>query len=342
MSGKHNHPSPSDKDHPHSHSAEHGHTHGSIDASILTTDRGIWAVKWSFIGLAITALIQAVVVWQSGSIALFADMAHNIGDASTSIPLWIAFSFARLKPNKRFNYGYGRIEDLAGVAIVFTIAVSAVIAGYESIQRFFHPQVVTHVNAVIFASIVGFIGNETVAIFRIKVGKEIGSAALIADGHHARVDGLTSLSVLLGAIGISFGFHLADPIVGFFITLVLIKVVWDSGKTILIRLLDGVEPEILDEVVHSVEHVKEVREVTDVRVRWIGHKLHAELNVSVDPKLSVEQGHAIAIEVRHQLMHHLRYVSNAIIHVDPMNVSGEAHHRFDNHSHGDFSEHSHV
>ncbi len=323
------------------HHHNHGHTHGTVDPTLLTIDRGIWAIKWSFIGLAVTALFQVVVVWYSGSIALFADTVHNVGDATTSIPLWIAFTLARLKPNKRFTYGYGRVEDLAGVAIVFTIAVSAAIAGYESVQRFFHPQVITHIKAVIFASVVGFIGNEVVAVFRIKVGKEIGSAALIADGHHARVDGLTSLSVLFGAIGVSLGFPLADPIVGLLITFVLIKVVWESGKTILVRLLDGVEPEILDEIVHSIEHVKEVREITDIRVRWIGHKLHAELNVAVDPKLSVEQGHAIAVEVRHQLMHHLKYVSNAIVHIDPMSASGEMYHRIDRHSHGNFSAHSH-
>ncbi len=178
------------------------HTHGVIDPSVFTTQRGIWAIKWSFFGLLVTAFFQAIIVFLSGSVALLADTIHNIGDAATAVPLWIAFTLARRKPSNRFTYGYGRVEDLAGVAIVLTILFSAIIAGYESINRFFHPQPVTYLWAVIIASVIGFFGNETVAQFRIKVGKEIGSAALIADGHHARIDGLTSLAVLLGAVGV--------------------------------------------------------------------------------------------------------------------------------------------
>jgi cation diffusion facilitator family transporter len=338
MKHSHSHPKHDSGD---KHSHSHGHSHGAIDASILTTDRGLWAVKWSFIGLAITAFFQFIVVMLSSSIALFADMIHNIGDAATAIPLGIAFALAKLKPTKRFTYGYGRVEDLAGVAVVLTILASATVAGYESINRFFHPHEVSHIGAVIVASIVGFLGNEAVAVFRIRVGKEIGSAALIADGYHARVDGFTSLSVLVSAIGVKLGFPLADPIVGLLITLVLLKVVWDSIKIVFVRLLDGIEPEIVEELRHAVEHVPEVREVTDIRARWIGHKVHAELNVSLDPKLSVEQAHEIAKEVRHQLFHHLKYLSNAIVHIDPATASGEAHHRIKTHSHGNLSAHSH-
>ncbi len=160
----------------------HGHTHGVVDASITTSARGIWAIKWSFIGLFITAAIQIIVVYLSKSVGLLADTIHNFGDAATAIPLWVAFALARWKPSKRFTYGYGRVEDLAGVAIVLTIAFSAAVAGYETIRRFMHPQPVGYLWAVMTASIVGFIGNEAVAIFRIKVGKEIQSAALVADG----------------------------------------------------------------------------------------------------------------------------------------------------------------
>ncbi len=153
-----------------------------VDPSITTSERGIWAIKWSFIGLFITALIQIVVVILSRSVGLLADTIHNFGDAATAIPLWVAFMLARWRPSKRFTYGYGRVEDLAGVAIVLTITFSAVVAGYETVRRFLHPQPVGYLWAVMIASIVGFIGNEAVAIFRIKVGKEIQSAALIADG----------------------------------------------------------------------------------------------------------------------------------------------------------------
>jgi len=328
----------------HTHDPEqdaHGHTHGAIDPSIITTERGIWAIKWSFLGLMATALFQVVIVILSGSVALFADTIHNFGDAATAIPLWIAFKLAQRKPNASFTYGYGRVEDLAGVAIVMTILFSALVAGYESVNRFFHPQPVTHLWAVITASIVGFLGNEAVALFRIRIGKEIGSAALIADGYHARVDGLTSLAVLFGAVGVWLGFPLADPIVGLLITVAIFRIVWESAKSIFTRLLDGVDPAVIDEIKHAVNHTPGVEDISEVRVRWLGHRLHAELNIAVDPDISVEKGHEIAKNVRHQLLHHLRYLSNVTIHIDPSNASGEKHHRIANHEHGDLSSHSH-
>jgi cation diffusion facilitator family transporter len=327
-------------EHEHRHSA-HVHMHGAIDPSVITTKRGIWAVKWSFFGLFATAAFQATIVFFSGSVALLADTIHNIGDAATAIPLWVAFTLARRKPSNRFTYGYGRVEDLAGVAIVLTILFSAIIAGYESINRFFHPQAVTYLSAVIVAAVVGFLGNEAVAQFRIKVGKEIDSAALIADGYHARVDGLTSLAVLFGAVGVRMGYPLADPVVGFLITVAIFRIVWESGKSIFARLLDGVDPEVIDEIRHSVNHTKGVRDLTEIRVRWLGHRMHAELNIAVAPELSVEEGHAIAAEVRHQLLHHLRYLSHATIHVDPENASGEKHHSITEHAHDDLPTHSH-
>ncbi len=325
----------------HEHDSGHGHSHGSIDPSIVSSERGIWAVKWSFIGLLITALLQIVVVILSHSVALLADTIHNVGDASTSIPLWIAFAAAKFKPSKRFSYGYGRVEDLAGVAVVLTILFSAMVAGYEAVHRFFNPVAVTHLGAVMVASIIGFLGNEGVAIFRIKVGKEIGSAALVADGYHARTDGWTSLAVLFGAIGVWLGYPLADPVIGLLITFVLLIVVWQSAKTVFIRILDGVEPGIMEEITHSVQHVNGVKEISEVRARWIGHKLHVELNVSVPTSSSVAEGHAIAKEVRHQLLHHLEHIGNVVVHVDPEDQSGEAHHQISEHVHGGLSVHSH-
>jgi cation diffusion facilitator family transporter len=315
--------------------------HGVVDPSIITTKRGIWAIKWSFLGLLATALFQVVIVILSGSVALLADTVHNLGDAATAIPLWIAFKLAQRQPSSTFTYGYGRVEDLAGVAIVLTILLSALIAGYESVNRFLHPQPVTYLWAVITASVVGFLGNEAVAIFRIRVGKEIGSAALVADGYHARVDGLTSLAVLFGAVGVRLGFPAADPIVGLLITVAIFRIVWQSGKSIFTRLLDGVEPEVIEDIKHAVNRTPGVADISEVRVRWLGHRLHAELNIAVDPDITVEEGHAIAKDARHQLLHHLRYLSNATIHVDPLNASGEKHHRIAEHEHGDFSAHSH-
>jgi cation diffusion facilitator family transporter len=320
---------------------DHGHAHGAVDPTLLTTRRGIWAIKWSFAGLSATAIFQVVIVVLSGSVALLADTIHNVGDSSTAIPLWIAFVLARRKPSKRFTYGLGRVEDLAGVAIVLMILLSAALACYESIDRLFHPQRVEYLWAVIVASVVGFMGNEAVAIFRIRVGKEIGSAALIADGYHARVDGLTSLAVLVGAVGVWLGYPLADPIVGLLITLAILRIVWGSAKSVFTRLLDGVDPEVIEEIRHAAGGVQGVEDVSEVRVRWLGHRLHAELNVAVARNLTVEGGHDIATEVRHQLLHHLRYLSNATIHIDPATASGEAHHRVVEHVHDGLPRHSH-
>jgi cation diffusion facilitator family transporter len=320
---------------------KHGHTHGAIDPSITTSERGIWAIKWSFICLAATALLQIVVVLLSHSVGLLADTIHNFGDAATAIPLWIAFILSRWKPNEKFTYGYGRVEDLAGMAIVLTIFVSAVVAGYETVQRFLHPQPVGYLWAVMAASVIGFVGNEVVAIFRIRVGREIESAALIADGYHARIDGWTSLAVFFGAVGVWMGYPLADPIVGALITIAIAQIVWQSAKAVFTRALDGVDPKIIDELMHAATHVRGVEKVTDVRARWLGHRLHAEMNVAVAPQLSVEEGHALAKEVRHEAMHHFGYLSNVVIHIDPMQEAGEEFHRIHAHTHDGLPVHSH-
>lgn len=336
-----------DHDHPHgghdhsaSHQDEHGHTHGVIDPSLFSTERGIRALKWSLAGLLATAVLQVVVVYFTGSIALLADTVHNFGDALTAVPLWIAFRVGAWKPNQRYTYGYGRVEDLAGALIVFMILLSAVVAAYESIQRLVNPQPVEHVWAVALASVIGFAGNEAVAWYRIKVGKQIGSAALVADGDHARVDGLTSLAVLAGAIGVWLGFPLADPLVGLLITLAILRIVWDSGKQVFARMLDGVDPQIVDEIRHAAGHLPGVQAVTDVCVRWLGHRLRAELCIAVDPALTVEQGHAVAAAAQHELLHHLPYLSSAVIHVDPVNA-GDDHHRIASHTHDDLPAHPH-
>ena len=328
-------------EHDDAHKDAHGHSHVAIDPAILTHRRGVWAIEWSFAGLFITALFQLVVTILSGSVGLLADTIHNFGDATTALPLWFAFVVGQREPSKRFTYGYGRVEDLAGLSIVLTILLSAIIAGYQSVNRLFHPSEVGYLWAVAAASVTGFLGNECVAIFRIRVGKEIGSAALVADGYHARVDGLTSLAVLFGAAGIWLGFPLADPIVGLLITAIIARVVWQSGRSVFTRLLDGVDPNVIGEIKHAASHTPGVLDVTEVRVRWLGHRMHAEVNLAVNPELSVEAAHEISKQARHELLHLLPYLSNAIIHIDPANASGEQHHRIAEHAHGDLPAHSH-
>ena len=319
----------------------HRHSHGTVDPSIVSTDRGLWALKSSFVGLMLTALVQLLVVFASGSVGLLADTIHNFADAATAIPLGIAFWLTRRRAPRRFTYGFGRVEDFAGLVIIVTILASAVLAAYESIQRLLHPQSVGVLWAVMLASIVGFVGNEGVAIFRIRVGRQIGSAALVADGYHARVDGWTSLAVLVGAVAIWAGYPLADPIVGLVISVAIFVLVVQSARTIVLRMLDGVETPVLKEIAHAARHVDNVEEVTDVRARWIGHRLHADLNITVAARFTVAEGHEIAREVRHQLLHHVPHLGGVHVHVDPSGAGGEHHHRIGEHVHDGLPRHGH-
>ena len=287
------------------HEGGHGHTHGVIDPTIATTERGIWAIKWSFVILATTAIVQIVVVVLSGSVGLLADTIHNVGDAATAIPLWIAFMFARRKPSDQFTYGLGRVEDLAGMMIVGLILFSALVAGYVTIDRLVHPQEINYLGAVAAAGVMGFIGNEAVAVFRIRVGREINSAALIADGYHARVDGLTSLAVVAGAFGVWLGFPLADPIVGALITFLIFGIVWQSARAVFTRVLDGVEPEFTALLRHTGEHVPGVRGLQNVRTRWVGHRMYAEADVVVDDSLLVREAAIITGKLQQQAEKHL-------------------------------------
>ncbi len=320
----------------------HGHTHGAIDQEVLSSDRGIWATKISLVVLLATALAQIVIFVFTGSVALLADTIHNFGDAATALPLWAAFTLSRRAPTRRFTYGLGRAEDLAGVFIVLAILATGLIAGYESIRRLNDPPEIDFIWIVVIASVVGFIGNEGVALFRMRVGRKIGSAALVADGHHARVDGLTSLAVLVGAIGVWLGYPLADPIVGLVITAAILRIVVQTSKSVFARLLDGVEPEVLDEVRSVSSGTDGVKGVAEVRVRWLGHRMLAEVNIAVAPAISVEKGHDIAQEVHHNLLHHLRYLSSATIHVDPEGSAGEEHHQHSNYHQGEEDQYGHL
>ena len=307
-------------DHGHGHGGHgggHGHSHGTVDATIFTSERGLWATKWSFIALFITASAQLVVVLISHSVALMADMIHNFGDATTAIPLTIAFVLGKRPPSRKFTYGLGRVEDLAGLAVVLTILASAIVAGYVAIERLINPQEVHHLGAIMIASVIGFVGNEGVAVFRIKIGKEINSAALIADGYHARTDGWTSLAVLVGAVGVHFGYPIADPIIGLVITVAILGVVWQSVKAVFTRMLDGIEPEMLDKIRDTSLAVPGIVDVSDVRARWLGHRVHAEVTVSVAAALTVTQAHVLAEAVEHKLLESVTVLSGASIHTHP-------------------------
>lgn len=312
----------------------HGHDGAdSVDLQLESSRRGIWALKVSLLGLLATALFQVVIVVISGSVALLADTIHNFSDALTAVPLWIAFVLGRRAATARYTYGYGRAEDLAGVFIVLMIAASAGVAGWESVRRLLDPQPIANVGWVMAAAVVGFAGNELVAIFRIRVGREIGSAALIADGYHARADGFTSLAVLLGAVGVLLGFPLADPLVGLGITVAILFVLKDAALGMWHRLMDAADPGLVDSLSREAASVEAVQEVDDVRVRWLGHRLEADLRIVVDEDLPTRDSHRLAEEVRHRLFHAQPKLASIIVHVDPCGHSGNdlhsgtAHHR---------------
>lgn len=272
----------------------HAHLHGVADPAYLSTARGLWALKWSFVILGAGALAQLAIVMLSGSVALLADMIHNLADAATAVPLAVAFIAARRGPTARFTHGYGRLEDLAGITIVMVILASAVAVGYEAANRLMSPRAVTMLPAVAVAGLVGFAANEAVAKLRIGTGREIHSAALVADGNHARADGLASLAVTAGAAMVWFGFPVADPITGLGIAAMIVAVVWRSAATVFARLLDGVDPEIVEAIRDAAAQVPGVLAVGRVRARWLGHRLDAEAEVAVDSSLSVREALAIA------------------------------------------------
>jgi cation diffusion facilitator family transporter len=297
-----------------------GHSHDAadqVDEALEADAAGRRALLISLAGLGLTAVIQAAVVVLSGSVALLGDTLHNVADALTAVPLLIAFRLAHRPPTKRYTYGYGRAEDLGGLFVIAMITLSSVLAAYEAIDRLIHPRTVTHLWAVAGAAIVGFIGNELVAGYRIRVGRRIGSAALVADGLHARTDGLTSLAVLLGAAGIALGWKQADPLIGLVITVAILGILRSAVRQVGARLMDAVDPTLVDQASAAVISVDGISGVRELRIRWIGHTLRAEVDVTVDPDISLAQAHDLAHHAEAHLLHQVRRLTAATIHASP-------------------------
>ncbi len=297
---------------PHSHDAA-----DSVDSALETSKKGTRALAVSLVVLGVTAVLQGVVVLITGSVALLGDTLHNVSDALTALPLAVAFTLGRRPANRRYTYGYGRAEDLAGVVIVVFILASAVFAAYEAARRLVDPAPVSYLGAVAAAGVIGFVGNELVARYRIRVGREIGSAALVADGLHARTDGYTSLAVVVGAIGVALGFDRADPIVGLLISVAILFVLKDAARQVYRRLMDAVDEPLLAAVEKSLLATPGVLRLGEVRARWIGHALRAECEVVVGGDLSLREGHRIAEEAMHRLVHDVPRLTSAIVHADP-------------------------
>ena len=313
-----------------------GHSHDVADqddSNLEGSAEGIRALWLSLVVLSATAAVQVIVVLMSHSVALLGDTLHNFGDALTALPLGLAFIVGRRPADQRHTYGYGRAEDLAGLAVVLVVIASAAFAGWEAIQRLLHPSDVHALGWVAGAAIVGFIGNELAARVRIRTGKRIGSAALVADGLHARTDGLTSLAVLAGAGGAALGWSWADPIVGLLITVAIAAVARGAVRSVFGRLMDAVDPALVKAAIEAAADVTGVLAVDRLRVRWIGHQLHAEAEVVVNAGLGIVEAHALTHEVEHQLLHAVRRLNGAVVHAspDPLQVpeahADVAHHR---------------
>jgi cation diffusion facilitator family transporter len=326
--------------HGHGHGHEHGHGHGhrggivgflkellvphshdsadKVDSALEASREGMRCLKVSFAGLLITALVQTVIVYYTNSVALLGDTLHNYADALTAVPLAIAFIVGRRLATRSYTYGYGRAEDLAGIIVVVLIAFSAFYAGYEAIMRFMNPGEVKHLAVLAIAGVVGFLGNEIVAQYRIRTGRRIGSAALVADGLHARTDGFTSLAVVFSAAGAWLGFPIADPIIGLLITLAILMVLRDAAREVYRRLMDAVDPHLVDQAETVIRSTAGVVDVTDVRLRWHGHKLLAEARVTVDSTLSLTDAHHVSHQVEHDLVHGVRRLTAATIHAEPL------------------------
>ena len=327
-------------DHGHTHGHVHGHSHDglggrfgaalrevfaphshdasdSIDGALESSAAGIRAVKISLLALGATSIAQLVIVLISGSVALLADTIHNFSDALTAIPLWIAFAVGRRAATRRYTYGFGRAEDLAGLFVIAMITLSAALAVIESVRRLIHPVAIDHLGWVAAAGLVGFLGNELVAVYRIRVGRQIGSAALIADGLHARTDGFTSLAVLFGAGGVALGHPLADPIIGLLITIAILAVLRTAVRDVFRRLMDGVDPGLVDAAEAALAAEPGVKGVRSVKMRWIGHRLHADAELDIDPATSLTDAHHIAHEAEHTLTHAVPKLSSALVHAYP-------------------------
>ena len=305
---------------PHSHDSA-----DSVDSALESSALGIRAVKISLLALGVTAVAQAVIVAVTGSVALLADTIHNFSDALTAIPLWIAFALSRRRPTRAYTYGYGRAENLAGIFIVAMIALSGMVAGYESVRKLIDPQPISYPWVVVAAGLIGFAGNELVALYRIRVGRQIGSAALVADGLHARTDGFTSLAVMIGAFGVMLGFPLADPIVGLLITVAILLVLRDAARDVYRRLMDAVDPELTTTAEDTLRDTDGVRDIEQVRLRWIGHRLRAEAGIVVDGVLDIVAAHAIATDAHHRLLHAIPKLVGATVHVSPSDEGGDQH-----------------
>ena len=284
---------------------DHQHGHGLEERMLEDNNLGIRTVWLALFVLGITTVLQVFVYMVSGSVALLADTVHNFGDALNSVPLLVAFYLARRSATKRYTYGYNRAEDIAGVLIVVSIAFSAGYILFESFQKLLNPQPLENLGWLAGAAIIGFIGNEIVAVMQIRVGKQIGSDAMVADGQHARVDGLTSLAVLVAVVGTWIGVPILDPIIGIVIGVAIVGITWNAIKSTWFRLMDAVDPTLTTTAEAVILEHTEVKTIQRLQMRWQGHRLHGEAVIQVHDDFSLKESDTLVAHLIHHFEHAL-------------------------------------
>ena len=283
----------------------HDHSHADLaaDRAFLDNQLAVRTVWIALAALGLTTALQIVIYIASNSVALLADTVHNLGDALNSIPLLFAFYIARRAANRRYTYGYGRLEDIAGVFIVISIGFSAAYILYESVQRLLNPMPLKNLEWIALAALVGFVGNELVALMQIRVGRRIGSDAMIADGQHALIDGLTSLAVLIAVIGTLIGLPILDPIVGVVIAIAIVGITWNAVKAVWYRMMDAVDPHLVEHVEDHIRALEGVDAVLTLRLRWVGHRMYGVIKVAVPADASLADSQRIILAVQHESGH---------------------------------------
>ncbi|MGH8885377.1 MAG: cation diffusion facilitator family transporter [Egibacteraceae bacterium] len=301
----------------------HVHDHASMDRELLTHAKAMRAIWISVAMLGATAVAQLAIVAISGSVGLFADALHNLGDVAGTASLWVALRLSRRAASDEFPYGWRRAEDLAGLFILVAIAASAALAGWESITALLGgARQVTNLGLAFGAALLGVVGNEGAARYRIHVGRQIDSVALVADGQHARTDGLASAAAAIGILGVWLGFPLADPLAGLAITSAIVWILCRTGRDVLRRTMDAVEPSLLPRIREVVGGIDGVCGVHDVRARYLGRGLVVQLHAEVDPDLPLRAAHDLAEQVRHRVVHEFPQLVTIDVHLDPAGVDG--------------------
>lgn len=289
-----------------------GHSHGGL----YDSRDAVRAVIISAIALGIASAVEFSAAVASRSAGVLADGLHNAGDVLTTFVLLFAFALARRPATRRFPSGFGRIEDVATLVIVVVIVVTAALAAFESIRRLLVPESYSNIPFSLLAAAIGLVANLGVSEYKIRVGRSVGSTALTTDGVHSRIDALVSAGAFAGIGLAGLGLRLADPIAGLVITGAILFILGGTLRQLFLRMMDAVDPHIIDELTEAAERVDGVLGVHDVRARWVGRELVVVMHLDCDARASLADAHEVAQRVEHEVAHAVPG-ARVDIHMDP-------------------------